>query len=829
MQLTERRRRGLVALFVCVAALVACVRGFFTSVVPVLPDVIEAPSPRLASRVLWVVVDGLRYDTALDDQLRWMPELQVLARQGASGEASTTPITMTGVGVRAMATGMSPSLADLARNWSLPHVTDDHLFARIKARGGRAVALGNETWFQLFPETLAKATTARPGIIKFAQPVNGFDRFLTKRALELARDDSWELAVLHFGGVDNASHMWTPWSEKFRAKITEIDHDLGRIVAEMGPRTTILVTSDHGTSDRGHHGGIDPDERRTPLVLNGPGIRRGVKLDARQVDLPATVAALLGLQVPAPVEGRALVEALDLTPLQADALMASEIRRHERYAMAYAAQFSVAQREEGDLSDWLTSVRGRWGSPLVWALAMIAVAAWLFGLARGSPRVECWLSIGIVVAAIGSLVMPPLVAPAAVAFACLLVPLVPWLGELRGRVALVTAAAVIALAAAQTAALLVHTYERVINAVLRRELEVPSWIGAVALVVCAPLVWRVCRSERLSPWAAFALILAFAMPGDDAALRGMVVVGAVAAIAMWRRDDGWSLFAALGVAAAGLWIGPRLAEQAWVEVAAPSAIGIAAAFGSRTRFAWAWLVAGVTASATVATGRPMVLVFASIAAAIAGTIVLVVRRRDPAQRLALVGWGAAILLGMLSHPEDVPGLIGLVLVCDRIGRLGAFARQESRTPGARGDLRTAAFAATICCLAMRDAFVLVFEGRLAFGNLEIWLGYVAGNEHTVLGAGLVIFKFLLPFVVVLALVMRATSSEVRSLAITGCAVFFVIRLAEIVVGLCTAQGTFYGPYRDVAQLAIGAGLLVTLLVSALVTLDRTGSRAARAA
>jgi hypothetical protein len=326
------------------------------------------------------------------------------------------------------------------------------------------------------------------------------------------------------------------------------------------------------------------------------------------------------------------------------------------------------------------------------------------------------------------------------------------------------------------------------------------------------VVWRVCRSDRTSSWAAFALILAFAMPGDDAALRGMVVVGIVAAVAMWRRDDGWSLFAALGLAAAGFWIGPRLADQAWVEVAAPSALAIAAALVSGTRPAWPWLVAGVAASATVATGRPMIIVFPAIAAAIAATIVLVARRRDPPQRLALVGWGAAILLGMLSHPEDVPGLIGLVLVCDRLGRLDALAR---------GNVRTAAFAATIGCLAMRDAFVLVFEGRLAFGNLEIWLGYVAGNEHTVLGAGLVVFKFLLPFVVVLALVMRATSSEVRSLAILGCAVFFVIRLAEIVVGLCTAQGTFYGPYRDVAQLAIGAGLLITLLVTSLVTLDRT--------
>ncbi|MBA2538008.1 MAG: alkaline phosphatase family protein, partial [Deltaproteobacteria bacterium] len=450
---TDSRRRGLVALTVCVAALVACVRGFFSPVVPVLPEVIESPSPRLASRVLWIVVDGLRHDTALESG--WMPQLEGLARRGASGTAMTTAITMTGVGVRAMSTGMSPSLADLARNWSLPRVTDDNLFARIKARGGRAVALGNETWFQLFPDMLAKATNRRPGIIKFASPVNGFDRFLTKRALELAGDKSWELAVLHFGGVDNASHMWTPSSEKFHDKITEIDTDLGRIAAEMGPHTTLLITSDHGTSDRGHHGGIDPVERRTPLVLVGPGIRRGASLDARQVDLPATVAALLGLQVSAPVEGRALVEALDLTLSDGDALIASEARRHDRYANAYATQFSEPPRPAGvELADWLATARARWLAPLLWALAMIAAAAWLFGLSRGAPRVERWLSLAIVIAAIGSAVVSVAPVPlAAIALVGLLVPLLPWLDEVRHRLR-PTTLVVIALAAAQTAALL---------------------------------------------------------------------------------------------------------------------------------------------------------------------------------------------------------------------------------------------------------------------------------------------------------------------------------------------------------------------------------------
>ncbi len=763
-------------------------RGFFSPVTPELRPVIEAPPPRLASRVLWIVVDGLRHDTALE--LGWMPNLMALSKQGASGTATTTAITMTGVGVRAMSTGMSSSLFDLARNWSLPRVTEDNLFRRLRDRGGRAVALGNETWFQLFPDSLERATKERPGIIKFARPVNGYDRILTKHALKLATADTWELAVLHYGGVDNASHMWTPWADKFRAKITEVDHDIGRIVAAMGPTTTVVVTSDHGTSDRGHHGGIDPVERITPLVVLGPGVRRGVVVDAQQVDLPATISALLGLQAPAPIEGHVLVDALDLTPPQAAALRQSEASRHERYSTAYAAQFSTDPRDpDVELSEWLNGVRTRWVASLAWAIAMIAAAAWVFGLARS--RIEGHLSLGIIAVSLGSVALPPSVVPAVIVGLGLLAPLAPQLAELPRRALL----AILGLAAIQTAALLIHTYERVIHSGLRRALDIhASWLGVVVLAACAPIVWRLCRAKQVSPWAAFALLLAFAMPGDDAALWGVVLVGGVAAIAMWHLEADWSLFLAIGISVVGFRFGSSFTGS-WVEIVAPMILSLIA-FGSDRK--WPWLVAGVAASAMVATGRPMLVMFPAIGIAV---IAAFVRRGD----LARIGWGAAIVLAMLSHGSDIPGLIGLVLVCDRIGRLE----------------RLTAFGATVACLALRDAFVLVFEGRLAFGNLEIWLGYVAGNEHTVLGGLLVFLKFLLPFVVVLALVTRSLSTEVRSLAITGCVVFLVLRIAEIVIGLCTAQGTFYGPYRDVAQLAITAGLLVTLLVASLLVSGRS--------
>ena len=66
-------------------------------------------------------------------------------------------------------------------------------------------------------------------------------------------------------------------------------------------KTLILVTGDHGMKDTGGHGGTTHSETHVPLVVMGIPCRSDV---IAQTDIPATLAALMGLEIPADSIGK---------------------------------------------------------------------------------------------------------------------------------------------------------------------------------------------------------------------------------------------------------------------------------------------------------------------------------------------------------------------------------------------------------------------------------------------------------------------------------------------------------------------------------------------
>src|SRR5262245_46162219 len=99
------RARQRVSSAVAVAAVaVALIRSvaavwFSSDVVATAPST-ELAAPPLAPRVLLIVIDGLRHDTALSSGV--MPRLQALGRAGVSGMSLASRVTMTGLGVRTL-------------------------------------------------------------------------------------------------------------------------------------------------------------------------------------------------------------------------------------------------------------------------------------------------------------------------------------------------------------------------------------------------------------------------------------------------------------------------------------------------------------------------------------------------------------------------------------------------------------------------------------------------------------------------------------------------------------------------------------------------------
>jgi len=99
--------------------------------------------------------------------------------------------------------------------------------------------------------------------------------------------------------------------------IQHVDAEIGRLVAALEARgelddTLVVVTSDHGEllGDHGLWGkaGCFPEAFHVPLVVRGPGVARGRRVDAvtEHVDLLATLVEALGGTAPLQADGRSL-------------------------------------------------------------------------------------------------------------------------------------------------------------------------------------------------------------------------------------------------------------------------------------------------------------------------------------------------------------------------------------------------------------------------------------------------------------------------------------------------------------------------------------------
>jgi hypothetical protein len=113
------------------------------------------------------------------------------------------------------------------------------------------------------------------------------------------------------------------------------DHALGRALARVDlSQDAIIVTADHGHTNRGGHGGVEPEVMYVPLIAAGAGIKPGASAnDARLIDIAPTVAALLGIPAPGHGLGRTLDELLDT---DAQSINARRLADQQRVAVTSA-------------------------------------------------------------------------------------------------------------------------------------------------------------------------------------------------------------------------------------------------------------------------------------------------------------------------------------------------------------------------------------------------------------------------------------------------------------------------------------------------------------
>lgn len=276
-------------------------------------------TPRLAQRVILVVIDGLRADES------HLPYLDELRARGTGVVARVPYPTISRPNYVTILTGVPPIHSGIRTNRVRAPVAIDTLMDRVHAAGLRVTSASDHGKLASlflrntrairdvdYVETGTHVTLPPP----ITWPFDEVHRATSLAALEpalarLVADPAGGLVAVLVLDVDRAGHA-AGVGDAYRRAATDVDAMLRTALARVDlARDAIVIVADHGHVARGGHGGTEAETSRAPLVLAGAGIAAGSTTDdARLEDVAPTVAALLGIPAPGHALGRPLLELL---------------------------------------------------------------------------------------------------------------------------------------------------------------------------------------------------------------------------------------------------------------------------------------------------------------------------------------------------------------------------------------------------------------------------------------------------------------------------------------------------------------------------------------
>ena len=270
-------------------------------------------------KLLLIILDGLPWRNAR----RFMGNLEGWV---ASGEAqvwrmrSVLPSTSASC-YASIHTGVSPQTHGILSNEVRFRVSQPDIFSEVVKAGGRTGAVTHSYWsefFRRFPfDPVEDLEFDEPG-----GPIShgrfhtmtgyGHDNQMTPSDLDLfatltmlTKRHAIDYGILHSCTLDSMGH-------RFGHDCREMDHALFLIDAQLAgflPRWLakgyeVIVTADHGQTDRGHHGGRGDEMQDVALYYFGPAAGPDPDTLLDQLQLAPTVLTRLGVDIPATMKAK---------------------------------------------------------------------------------------------------------------------------------------------------------------------------------------------------------------------------------------------------------------------------------------------------------------------------------------------------------------------------------------------------------------------------------------------------------------------------------------------------------------------------------------------
>jgi len=288
--------------------------------------------------VLLIIVDGLRLDASrtLDT---WNA-----ARNGGLGAPAADLVAVTGQpslsdpAAAVIPSGASQEIHGVTTNWYEGLLKIDNLFTAAKRSGKTTAVVAGKGWVDLYGDSIG-------AMYKFDDTAGDYDDQVFQQAMAILAAGSEastplpDLLIVHFGGVDTASHEYGATSPENLAVARKLDGYIGQMLAayDLGNRTAIL-TADHGHIATGGHGGWEAEVVNVPLVLVGKAVTSGQMPAAQQTDIAPTIAALLGMSQPSETIGAILDNVVSLPPEDLAKAFVDLGRVRFEFSQAYAGE-----------------------------------------------------------------------------------------------------------------------------------------------------------------------------------------------------------------------------------------------------------------------------------------------------------------------------------------------------------------------------------------------------------------------------------------------------------------------------------------------------------
>lgn len=260
------------------------------------------------SKVILVLSDALRYDTAVDGMgfLGHLVETKQASLYKVIGELPSMSRPM----YETVHTGLPVSQHGIIANY-IDRMSDKPNIFQLAVAAGKTTAAAAYYWFsELYNrspydrlddrEVDDESLSIQHGRFYTEDDYPDIELFVT--AGMLVRRFSPDYLLVHPMGMDYKGEKYGADSPQYRNQAIYQDMYMSALIAEwMQFGYTILVTGDHGINEDRLHGGTTPGVREVPLYLIRPGVPGSgdTGKTISQLQVAPTVCKLLGLEIPA--------------------------------------------------------------------------------------------------------------------------------------------------------------------------------------------------------------------------------------------------------------------------------------------------------------------------------------------------------------------------------------------------------------------------------------------------------------------------------------------------------------------------------------------------